>query len=274
MFKFVDLEALNLRSEPRVAASTRLGTLHLGQRVEVLGPAAEPGWLDVRAVLNGEIREGVVKEEIAPQPATGFVPRTSLREAVSPEREAVIAEAIGQWLRFDKGLGKEHQTPYFQHVGQMWQAIGLNLDGQDSDVPWSAAAISFMVRRAGQAQPASRYGRFKFAAAHARYLHASIKARRTNDLQAPYWGFRLHEQRPQLGDIVARWRETPRDYDDAAVRDDFKSHTDIVVSIGPDELWAIGGNIANSVSISRYAKTAAGFVAESDATFMLMVNQH
>ena len=32
--KFVDLEALNVRSAPVVSPSTRIGILHLGQRVE------------------------------------------------------------------------------------------------------------------------------------------------------------------------------------------------------------------------------------------------
>jgi hypothetical protein len=261
--KFVDLEALNLRSEPVTIPATRIGVLHLAQRVEELGPAEAAGWVKVRAEVDGEAREGVVKGEIDGRP--------SLREPVSAAREALVGEAIGEWLRFEKGLGLEHHDPFFRFVGEMWQAIGLALDGKDRDTPWSAAAISFMVRNAAGRAP--KYGAFRFAPSHSKYMHDSIAKRKAGDAGAPFWGFRLHERRPQIGDIVGRWRETPRDFDDAETSDSFKSHTDIIVSVSPDFVLAIGGNVRQSVSITRYEKTGAGFLAAEDGVFIHMVNQ-
>lgn len=261
--KFVDLEALNLRSEPLTVPATRIGVLHLGQRVEEQGPAAAAGWLKVRAKTDGELRDGVVKGEIDGRP--------SLREPVSAAREALVAEAIGEWLRFEKGLGLEHHDPFFRFVGQMWQAIGLALDGKDRDTPWSAAATSFMVRNAAGTIP--KYGGFRFAPSHSKYMHDSIVKRKAADTGVPFWGFRLHERRPQIGDIVGRWRETPRDFEDAETSDSFKSHTDIIVSVSPDFVLAIGGNVRQSVSITRYEKTGAGFLASADGVFIHMVNQ-
>lgn len=261
--KFVDLEALNLRSEPVVSTSTRIGILHLGQRIEDRGPHDAAGWVKIKAEINGASVDGVVKAEIDG--------RASLRDPVSAAREALVAEAIKEWLRFEKGQGIEHHDPFFKFVGEMFQAIGLDLDGKDRDTPWSAAAISFMVRHAGQ--NFSKYKNFKFAAAHSKYLHDSIVKRKNGDTNAPFWGFRLHERRPEIGDIVGKWRETPRDFDDAEVSDAFKSHTDIIVSVSPDFVLAIGGNVDQSVNITRYEKTAAGFLAAKDAVFMHMVNQ-
>ena len=152
----------------------------------------------------------------------------------------------------------------------MWQAIGQDLDGKDRDVPWSAAAISFIVRQAGT--EFETYRRFKFAAAHSRYLHDSIVKRNAADQRAPFWGFRLHERRPAIGDIVARWRETPRTFDDAVHSDSFKSHTDIIISISPDFVLAMGGNVQQSMNITRYKKTPSGFVAADGEAMMLMVN--
>ena len=73
--------------------------------------------------------------------------------------------------------------------------------------------------------------------------------------------------------MVCRWRETERDFDDAAVSDAFKSHCDIIVRITADEVFAIGGNVSHSVSITRYDKTPSGFLADSNNVFAHLVNR-
>jgi len=263
MLKLVDVEALNLRSEPLVTPLTRIGLLHLGQHLDVIGPAEVADWVRVRGEIDGNIRQGVVKAVIDGQP--------SLRDPVSAEREALVEQAIKEWLRFAKGQGKEHIAPCFRFVGEMWQAIGLNLDGRDRDTPWSAAAISFMVRNASTNVP--KYGQFKFAPAHHTYLHDSIVQRRNRHENAPFFGFRLEGRRPQIGDIAGKWRETPRDFDDAETGIPFKSHSDIIVSVRAETVLAIGGNVGDSVNISTLQKTPAGFLAESNNVFMLMANE-
>lgn len=270
MAHFVDVEALNLRSGPEVNASNRIGLLHLGQSVDIIDGGTDK-WHKVRVSLGGEDVEGFVAKDISAQPVTGFVSHPSLREPVSDAREALVAAAVGQWLRFEKGQGKENVDPFFKFVGEMWKAIGIKLDGKDVDVPWSAAAISFMVRNAAATFPS--YGKFKFAAAHSKYMHDSIVKRSKGDTSVPFWGFRLHEALPQIGDIVGRWREVPRTFQDAVVSDSFKSHTDIIVSVSPDFVLAIGGNISNSASISRYPKNPSGHLSEAQGAIILMVNQ-
>jgi predicted chitinase len=63
---------LNLRSAPRVSPATLLASLAQGTEVEVRGPASAAGWLRVRVMLGGTMREGVVAEQylaaLAPQP--------------------------------------------------------------------------------------------------------------------------------------------------------------------------------------------------------------
>jgi len=133
--KYVDLEALNIRSEPTIHPSTRIGILHLGQRIDQQGPTDRAGWIRIKADIEGVPREGVVIGEIDG--------RLSLREPVTEARETLVAEAIKEWMRFKKGLGIEHHEPFFKFVGEMWRSIGLNLDGKDRDTPWFAAAISW-----------------------------------------------------------------------------------------------------------------------------------
>ncbi len=270
MRQHVDVEALNLRSEPRVSATNRVGLLHLAQPVDVVD-SSNGEWLRVKARIGAAEREGFVKAEIAAQPATGFVAKASLRMPGSDGREALVAAAIAQWLRFEQGQGREHVEPFFRHIGEMWRAIGQSLDGRDRDVPWSAAAISFMVRNAAAQVPL--YKAFRFAAAHSKYIHQAIVRRAAGDTTVPFWGHRLHEERPQIGDIVGKWRETPRDFDDAAVSDAFKSHTDIIASVSPDFVLAIGGNVSDSVGITRYAKTPSGHLDSQGGVIVLMVNR-
>jgi Uncharacterized protein conserved in bacteria (DUF2272) len=262
--KFVDIEALNFRSAPVVTPSNRIGLLHLGQPVEELGPDAKDGWVKIRAeVGGGVVKEGVVKEEIDDRP--------SLREPVSAARDALVAEAIKEWLRFEKGQGEEFEDPFFKFVGEMWEAIHLHLTGKDRGVPWSAAAISFMVRNAGATFP--KYKNFKFAPSHSTYFHDSIVKQQSSDAAAPFWGFRRFEKSPQIGDIVGVWRETESTFEDAKRGDSFPSHSDIIVSVGPDFVLAIGGNVRQSVNITRYEKTQSGFLVKEDRVIILMVNQ-
>jgi len=262
VIKYVNLEALNLRTAPQISPSNRLGVLHLGQAVTPQGEPDTAGWIKVAATLAGTDQSGFVKAEIDGQP--------SLRDPVSASREALVSIVIQQWLRFERGLGQEYSDPFYKYVGEMWKAIGQNLDGKDRDVPWSAAFISFAVRQS--AQTIAKYDNFKFAAAHARYIHDAISRRNRGDNAAPYWGHRLHERAPAIGDMVGRWRETPRDYDDAEKNDSFKSHCDIIVNVRPDSVLAIGGNVGQSVSLTRYAKTGAGFLAPENGTFVHLVN--
>lgn len=253
---YVDVEALNFRKAAVVEPGNRIAILHLCQQLETLSDADQSGWVKVRADVEGTAREG-------------FVSGKFLRNPVAEAREALVAEAIREWLRFERGLGRETVDPFFKYVGEMWDAINLSLDGRDSDVPWSAAAISFMVRNAGE--KFSKYKKFRFAAAHSRYIFDSISRQVNDDETAPFWGFRLFEKKPQLGDIVCRWRETPQTFETAAVSDAYKSHCDIIVRIGPDDLQAIGGNVGNSVNLTTYKKTPSGFVERADNVFALLV---
>jgi len=90
---------LNLRSAPRVSPVTLLASLAQGTEVEVRGPASAAGWMRVRVMLGGTMREGVVAEqylaELARQPrargrARGAMPAAPL-PALPP---AVLHDAL------------------------------------------------------------------------------------------------------------------------------------------------------------------------------------
>lgn len=250
--KHVNADELNFRSAPNTGNNI-IGVLRKAQIVETLGNPNADSWCPASALLAG-------------QQARGFLKATLLREPVSNAREALIAAAVREWFRFDKGHGEEHKSPYYKYVGEMWQALGLDLDGRDREQYWSAAFISWIVRQAG-----SPYNGFKFAAAHARYIHHAINAK-LGGVPAPFWGFRIHEHPVQLGDLICQWRVTPTTYDQAKARDSFPSHCDVVVEINGAGVRALGGNNDQSVAFKTYARNPAGFIKAENNVFAILRN--
>lgn len=255
----VDVESLNFRSAPENAPDTLRGQVFLGQRLAEVEDSGVDGWVSCRGEVDG-------REE------AGFVKREFLRKPLSRSREALAASVHREWVRFRRGTGLEHVAPFAGFVGEMWQKVGLNLDGTDRDQPWSAAAVSFMVRNAGR-----KYGKFRFAASHSRYIHHAIRAREAEDRSVPFWGFRLNEAKPRVGDIICK--DNPDfapavNYDVARELDSYRSHCDIIMKIdsGRQRVLAIGGNVSHSVNIAIYDLAPGDLLAGTNHVFALLRN--
>jgi hypothetical protein len=256
---YVNVLSLNFRSRPTVGDDTLLGSVFLGQKLTNVEESDTEGWVSCTAALESGEQDG-------------FVSRRFLRAPLSPSREALVASVHREWMRFKRGLGKEHIRPFAGFVGEMWAAIGKDLDGTDRGVPWSAAAISFMVRNAGQA-----YSGFRFHEAHSKYIHHAIRARLNDDRSVPFWGFRLDEIRPQIGDIVCR--DNPDfapavDFEVASQMDSYRSHCDIVMHIDSanQRLVSIGGNVSHSVHHDFYDLAPGDFLDDTRHTFAVLRN--
>lgn len=251
--KHVQSDALNLRSAPVVADGNIRATLDKGHAVNTIAAVDAAGWVNVDTTVNGALKRGFVKAHLLRDPATAA-------------KERLMAGAVAEWVRFDRGRGLEHVAPFHTFVGEMWRAIGMDLDGRDRDVPWSAAFISFITRRAG-----ADYAGFKFAAAHARYIHDAITKREAG-VAAPFWGFRLNEHKVGLGDLVCQWRETEQTYDGARASDSFFSHCDVVVEVAQGSVRGLGGNNAQTVGFKTYAINADGFLKRENNVFAVLRN--
>lgn len=260
---FVVAESLNVRSSPSSKNQDNIiGKLYLTQSVELVSQPSS-GWIEIEAANTDPGADGTIR---------GYVSMVYLRQPTTSNREALVASASQEYFRFARGKGKEHIKPYAQYVGEMWRAINIRLDGTDRDTPWSAAAISFFVRNAGGA-----YSRFGFAAAHSKFIYQAIKAREKKDANEPFWGFRLHEVRPQIGDIVAR--DNPQylpqiTYEIASKIESYRSHTDLIVHIDSAQrrAIAIGGNVSDSVGLAYYDLAPGDFLDETKHTFALLRN--
>lgn len=251
----VKSDGLNLRREPRVAAGNVIDVLSLAHEVEVLGAPAANRFVEVETAVGGQTRRG-------------FVSADFLREPASPLKEALLGETVAQWIRFQRGRGLEFRAPFFRFVGEFWSALGFqNRDGTDREHPWSAAFISFVVRNAG-------YEGFMFSAAHSRYIRDARARRQANDVNAPFWLFRLNEHRPQVGDLICARRQGGVSFDNLPAT--FLSHCDVVMEVREREreVRVLGGNVAQSVSMTTFELDANGFVRPQGALIAIMRNNN
>lgn len=256
--RLVTTEGLRLRQSPD---GTVVRELTIGDPLFDLGPSADPGWRKVKVGAD----DGVVAAKY-------------LREPGPLTTEALLKAAIKEWVNFDKGQGHEKSAPYYTYVGKMWAAIGESYDGRSrypsgEDVPWSAAFISWVVREAGPA-----YVNFKFAASHSVFVNNAIKARVTNRLDKPFWGYRITEKPPALGDIIQRNRSGGTfTYSYAENHSEYISHSDIVVEVTPDMVRVVGGNVGNTVALGgeaqEYQLDARGFIEPGQNVIALLKNR-
>lgn len=190
----------------------------------------------------------------------------SISAAQTPYLKAVeIAQQ--EWERFGRQTvdkdgklvqrgGQEAEDPYYLRVAEYWsEGVGLNLTGKDTHEPWSAAFISWVMRAAGMGES------FSYSEWHAHYIRNSILARRRGDRSFAYWGYRISERAPQVGDLVgyARGGGTSYDYQPTV----YPSHTDLVVAVRPSEIEVIGGNVQDSVSKKILKTDAQGLLIDT-----------
>jgi Uncharacterized protein conserved in bacteria (DUF2272) len=291
MKAFVKTDGLMLRSAAVVKPATAIRALPLAQAVDVTGNDPREGWKKIDVTIEGGTLSGVVNGKF-------------LRDEQSPLTEALLQECARHWILFRRGLAREfwesghqycskngHEAPaqptaacgevitadqdYFKLVGEMWRQIGINLDGKDRGQPWSAAFISFVIRKAG-------YTKFRFAQRHSIYIQQAIGARESGDAGADYWGFRLTEHTPKLGDLVCQWREVERTYDFAKTHDSYKAHCDVVVELRDDHtIRTIGGNTSNAfgtksadtVGMKSFRLDSDGFLRKENRLFAILENK-
>lgn len=120
-----------------------------------------------------------------------------------------------------------------------------------SNHPWSAAFISWVLRQAGAGS------RFRYAPAHASYI-AWAKQNRLADNQEFFKAYRVHEVKPQVGDLVCFSRgKTRATYDN--IQPGMQTHCDLVTAVTPGVL-RIGGNVDNSVKERSVTTDANGYI--------------
>ena len=185
----------------------------------------------------------------------------------------IAAIAQEEWEFFDKGNLEETEDGAWQRIVEYWNTQGINDNfGVDTpeevgsnDYPWSAVFISWVMDRANVGD------KFEYSASHSIYITDAIQDKKNNDSEAAFFGYKLDEYSPKVGDLVGYSREEGVDYNTPAT---YKSHTDIVVDVRDGEIDVIGGNVANSVTKKTLKTDSQGrLIDKSEDWFVVLSNQ-
>ena len=173
-------------------------------------------------------------------------------------------QTIDKSNKITKKGGLENEDPYWERIGDYWKAVNFpNLTGKDTDQAWSAAFMSWVMKQAEMGD------RFSYSEWHATYIRNSIIARKKGDKSFGYWGYRLNERAPKIGDLVGYARQGGINFDYQPTV--YSSHTDIVVAVRPGEIDVIGGNVKDSVSLKTVSTDSQGKINDKNQRWFVVM---
>jgi uncharacterized protein DUF2272 len=200
----------------------------------------------------------------------GPCPTSSWRPDAPPPtasaKTSMVLLAVGEWFRFGRQtinytkpgpprlvqLGvQERDAP--ERINDYWRSVDRpNLSGLDTEVPWSAAFISWDIESAGVPRDL-----FCPDARHTIYVERMvIRARLPGAAFVPH---HVGEHAPKVGDLICASRDNGGTTLENLNRG--PGHCDIVVEVRAGEVHAIGGNVRDSVSRSVFPLDANGFLS-------------
>lgn len=189
----------------------------------------------------------------APAPVPLAAPPSGLRSAIA----RIAHEELQRWKN------KKETDPvmapvlrdYWSAVGRDYTANQLTDPAFHKHAPWSAAFVSWVMKRAGAGQA------FTYSAAHANYV-VSAKASRAGNQANRFKAYRISEAVPEPGDVICKGRG-PGAVTFDNVKAGIPTHGDIVVGREGSELLTIGGNVSNTVALRRVRVDASGRIADA-----------
>lgn len=177
------------------------------------------------------------------------------RAATMPEREQGLWQRVGEywWEGMNSNIPMARWTGKHNAKGQVFP-VAVN-----GDYAWSAAFISYVMRIAG-AGP-----RFPYAPYHAYYINYAAQPYREGKLLVAENPL---DYAPHLGDLVcfARGGAASLTFKDLPTKGYFPSHCDIVTGRGVGVLLVVGGNIDDSVLMTRLPINAQGMLIPDGET--------
>ncbi|MBP0494120.1 DUF2272 domain-containing protein [Pararoseomonas indoligenes] len=139
------------------------------------------------------------------------------------------------------------------------QLAGRPAEGVWSEPAWSAAFVSWLMRAAGVDER-----EFHASASHAFYLDAILRDAAEFPAQAPFVPHDVAERAPEPGDLICadRSRRPLSGWRDRLPEaGQFRPmHCDVVIRTGPGVAEAVGGNIADAVTLTLYETGADGLL--------------
>ena len=177
----------------------------------------------------------------------------------------MVLLAVQEWVRFgrqtitfsttapahmeQRGV-QEREAP--ERIRDYWKSVDHPERSGLTDVPWSAAFISWGIASAG-------VPRDLFCPEQRHTIYVERLVERARQPGAALIPRRVAERAPHVGDLLCASRDGGGTTLDNLNRG--PGHCDIVVERRPGEVHAIGGNVADSVSRSVFPLDASGFLS-------------
>ena len=166
-----------------------------------------------------------------------------------PLDNRIVSVARGERLFWQDGKRKELDDAISTRLQKYWKAVGLDYSVEQlrdskfqSDNPWSAAFVSWVMKKAGAGD------HFRYAASHWQYV-AAAKENRSAGNTSPFVAYRTDEKTVELADIVVKRRSnSTATYEN--IEKGHMTHGDIVVSVADGTAETIGGNVGDSVRMT------------------------
>ncbi len=181
-------------------------------------------------------------------------------------KESMVLLALQEWFRFGRQtidftqpgdpkievLGVQ-ETDAAGRINDYWKSVDQpKLTGLDTEVPWSAAFISWDIASAGVPRDL-----FCPDARHTIYVERMVlRERRPGAVFIPH---RVGERAPRVGDLVCAARDGGGTTLDNLNRG--PGHCDIVVEVQAGKMHGIGGNVRDSVTRSIFPLDGRGFLS-------------
>lgn len=169
-----------------------------------------------------------------------------LKSGSSNFKKKVVDLANEEFAKWNKGGSKikEGNSATMADLRKYWkEGAGVNnTDNYYITQPWSAAFISYIMKKAGAGDE------FKYAPAHSSYIAQSVKNRKENNSKK-FKAYKPSEVKVEVGDLVCYARQGGVSYDSPA---GYKSHCDLITEINGNKATGIGGNVSDSVSKKIY----------------------
>jgi hypothetical protein len=185
---------------------------------------------------------------LSPRPS--FEVQAFRRKAVRIAKQELMRWGSGRIKESDPALRKTLQDYWKTGAGVTYREDQLGNPAFQSEHPWSAAFISWVMKTAGAGDA------FKYSASHSVYTHAAKDNRIANNSN-PFKAYRIAELAPQVGDLICKSRAgSGATYDN--IRPGMTTHCDIVTEVRPGTIAAVGGNVSNSVAQSNVRTDSGG----------------
>jgi hypothetical protein len=204
-----------------------------------------------------------------------------LVQATAGLRDAIVDVAVAEWNWFGKqevdvagqksAPGKQEDSDDgSERVALYWrEGVGEpGITGKDHNKYWSAAFISYVMLKAGVG------ALFKRSDHHQEYIYTAMMAAMMKRDDYGYWGARLEDHAPELGDLICAWREKKITFEDAQKPGSYASHCDLVVARTDTTVTVIGGNVSQSVTRRTFHLNNGKVTPEIyPQTFAILVNR-